>query len=40
MQELAPERQALKKALDDLKVDAWVFEQDDARPECTQKAIS
>jgi hypothetical protein len=33
MQELAPERQALKAALDALKVDAWVFEQDaGARP--------
>ena len=40
MQELAPERQALKKALDDLKVDAWVFEQDaGARPESIQKAF-
>jgi hypothetical protein len=28
MQELALERQALKVALDELKVDAWVFEQD------------
>jgi eukaryotic-like serine/threonine-protein kinase len=40
MQELAPERQALKLALDDLKVDAWVFEQDaGARPESIQKAF-
>ena len=40
MQELAPERQALKAALDALKVDAWVFEQDaGARPESIQKAF-
>lgn len=40
MQELAPERQALKTALDALKVDAWVFEQDaGARPESIQKAF-
>jgi eukaryotic-like serine/threonine-protein kinase len=40
MQELAPERQALKTALDTLKVDAWVFEQDaGARPESIQKAF-
>jgi len=28
MQELAPERQALKVALDALRVDAWVFDKD------------
>src|SRR5262245_28440399 len=40
MQELAPERQALKAALDALKVDAWVFEQDaGARPESIQKTF-
>src|SRR5215475_448878 len=40
MQELAPERQALKTALEALKVDAWVFEQDaGARPESIQKAF-
>src|SRR5215469_6142860 len=40
MQELAPERQVLKAALDALKVDAWVFEQDaGARPESIQKAF-
>jgi DNA polymerase III delta prime subunit len=40
MQELAPERQALKAALDALKVDAWVFEQDaGARPVSIEKAF-
>ena len=40
MQELAPERQALKAALDALKVDAWLFEEDaGARPESIQKAF-
>src|SRR4029077_20204479 len=40
MQELAPERQALKAALDALKVNAWVFEQDaGARPVSIQKAF-
>jgi len=40
MEELGPERQALKAALDALKVDAWVFEQDaGARPESIQKAF-
>src|SRR5262249_1796413 len=40
MQELAPERQALKTALDALKVDAWVFEQDaGARPVSIEKAF-
>src|SRR5215471_4990565 len=40
MQELAPERQVLKAALDALKVDAWVFEQDaGARPESIEKAF-
>jgi len=40
MAELAPERRALKAALDALKVDAWVFEQDaGARPESIQKAL-
>lgn len=28
MSELAPERKLLKEALDELKVDAWVFEED------------
>ena len=41
MQELAPERKALKAALDDLKVDAWVFEEDaGARPVPIEKSIS
>src|SRR5215472_5965149 len=40
MQELAPERQLLKAALDALKVDAWVFEQDaGARPESIEKTF-
>jgi eukaryotic-like serine/threonine-protein kinase len=40
MQELAPERQAIKAALDELKVDAWVFEQDaGARPESIEKTF-
>jgi len=40
MQELAPERQAIKAALNGLKVDAWVFEQDaGARAEPIQKAF-
>src|SRR5215831_12894519 len=40
MQELAPERQAVKEALDALKVDAWVFEEDaGARPVSIQKAF-
>ena len=40
MQELAPERQALRAALDALKVDAWVFEQDaGARPVSIEKAF-
>ena len=40
MQELAPERQALKAALDALKVDAWVFEQDaGARPVSIETAF-
>ena len=40
MQELAPERQALKVALDALKVDAWVFEQDaGAQPVSIEKAF-
>src|SRR5262245_32326971 len=33
MEELAPERLAVKAALDELKIDAWVFERDaGARP--------
>ena len=28
MQELGPERRAVKAALDALKIDAWVFEED------------
>jgi hypothetical protein len=33
MRELTPERQALKVALDALRVDAWVFDEDSgARP--------
>jgi hypothetical protein len=32
MRELAPERQALKVALDALRVDAWVFEEDSGAP--------
>jgi hypothetical protein len=33
MRELAPERQALKVALDALRVDAWVLDEDSgARP--------
>src|SRR5262249_12144542 len=40
MQELAPERQALKAALDVLKVEAWVFEDDaGARPLSIEKAF-
>lgn len=40
MQELAPEREAIKVALDELKVDAWVFEQDaGARPESMEKTF-
>src|SRR5215813_8066528 len=40
MQELATERQAVKEALDALKVDAWVFEQDaGARPVSIEKAF-
>ena len=40
MQELAPERQAIKAALEDLKVEAWVFEQDaGARPESIEKTF-
>jgi hypothetical protein len=40
MAELALEREAVKTALDTLKVDAWVFEQDaGARPESIQKAF-
>src|SRR5215470_11897078 len=40
MAELAPERRALKTALEALKVEAWVFEQDaGARPESIQKAF-
>src|SRR5262245_28090453 len=40
MQELAPDRKALKAALDALKVDAWVFEEDaGARPVSIQKAF-
>src|SRR5262249_19732711 len=40
MQELAPERQAVKAALDAMKVDAWVFEQDaGARPVSIQQAF-
>jgi tetratricopeptide (TPR) repeat protein len=37
MQELAPERRAIKAALDHLKVDAWIFEDDaGARPQSIQ----
>jgi len=32
MRELAPERQALKMALDALRVDAWVFKEDSGAP--------
>src|SRR5262247_3432496 len=40
MQELATERQAVRAALDALKVDAWVFEQDaGARPVSIEKAF-
>lgn len=40
MQELAAERLAIKAALDDLKVDAWVFEQDaGARPQSIEKTF-
>src|ERR1043166_2652469 len=40
MEELAPERQAVKKALDAVKVDAWEFEHDaGARPESIQNAF-
>jgi hypothetical protein len=40
MQELAAERQSVKAALDALKVDAWIFEQDaGARPESIEKAF-
>src|SRR5215213_10293679 len=38
MQELAPERSIMKTALEDLKVDAWIFEEDaGARPESIQQ---
>jgi len=40
MQELAPERQAVRAALDALKVDAWVFEHDaGAQPVSIEKAF-
>jgi Domain of unknown function (DUF4062) len=40
MQELAPERQVVRAALDGLKVEAWVFEQDaGARPESIEKTF-
>jgi hypothetical protein len=40
IQELAPERQAIRLALEELKVDAWVFEQDaGARPVSIEKAF-
>src|SRR5262245_11403246 len=40
MQELAPERGAIRAALDELHVDAWVFEQDaGARPESVEKTF-
>jgi hypothetical protein len=38
MQELAPERLAIKSALEELKVDGWVFEEDaGARPQTIQQ---
>ena len=38
MQELAPERRTIKAALDELKIDAWVFESDaGARPQAIQQ---
>lgn len=40
MQELAAERRAVKAALEALKVDAWIFEEDaGARPESIEKAF-
>ena len=40
MQELAPERQAIKAALDDLKVGRWLFEQvAGARPESIERTF-
>jgi len=40
MQELAPERQAVKAALGELIVDAWVFEHDaGARPVSIEKVF-
>ena len=41
MQELAAERQAIKAALDALRVDGWVFEQDaGARTETIQQTYT
>jgi len=38
MQELAPERAAIKAALDELNMDGWVFEEDaGARPQGIQQ---
>jgi len=38
MEELGPERRAIKTALDDIRIDAWVFESDaGARPQSTRK---
>ncbi len=40
MQELAPERQAVEAALDDLGVDAWLYEEDaGARPETIEQVF-
>ena len=40
MSELAPERRLVKEALDELKVDAWVFEEDaGARPESIEETF-
>jgi hypothetical protein len=40
MEELGPERQAIKTALNNLKVDGWVFEEDaGARPETIRQTF-
>src|SRR5689334_8191743 len=41
MQELAPERREVKSALDELKVDGWVFEEDaGARPQSVRQTYT
>ena len=40
MQELAPERAAIKAALNELNIDGWVFEEDaGARPQGIQQTL-